>query len=415
MNKNKAIKLAIFSPNILPIPAVDGGAVEELITYIVKENEKHHNYDIDLYTVDNANKLSKCNYKYTNLIRMRYVPDVKRKKFIKFYNKFLIRLPNGRVKSDFSQMITSKFKKNYYDAVLVEDNREVFNSLVSKVRKERLYFHIHDDIYIYGNKLNAVQKLLHPDQSHMIKGIIKSSTKIITASHYLENRFQKLGALNTENLYNAAIKKDLNCLSPLLRNKIRSKYKIPKNTVVFAFIGRFANDKGLDRLLKSLKLLDENLNFKCLIVGKNWLNSTSENNYSDQLSQIYDSMSDKLKQKIIFTGYIDHLNISNIYSISDCVVVPSRNEAFGIVALEAMIMGIPVLASSVGGLPEVIGRSSILVKNDKYFVTRLSKAMGKIYYDSNLRKEISSLEIRQSQKFPTTEEQYFENFCRIVK
>ena len=73
------------------------------------------------------------------------------------------------------------------------------------------------------------------------------------------------------------------------------KHKIPKNTVVFAFIGRFANDKGLDRLLKSLKLLDENLNFKCLIVGKNWLNSTSENNYSDQLSQIYDSMSDKLK------------------------------------------------------------------------------------------------------------------------
>ena len=41
------MKLAIFSPNIFPIPAVSGGAVEELVTYIIEENEVHHKYDID--------------------------------------------------------------------------------------------------------------------------------------------------------------------------------------------------------------------------------------------------------------------------------------------------------------------------------------------------------------------------------
>lgn len=203
--------------------------------------------------------------------------------------------------------------------------------------------------------------------------------------------------------------------SPALKDKLRSKFNIKKNDVVFTFIGRFASDKGLDRLLKSLKLLDSNLNFKCLVVGKNWLDSESENDYSKQLNQIYDSMSEELKHKIVFTGYIEHSDINNIYSISDCVIVPSRNEAFGVVVLEAMVMGVPVLASNAGGLPEVIGNSSILIENNQNFVEELSKIMTKIYFDPNLRKKISSLEIKQTKKFPTTKKQYFKNFCHIVK
>ena len=229
------MKLAIFSPNILPVPAIDGGAVEELTTYIIEENEKYHNYDIDLYTIDNDDKLKTYNYKYTNLIRMQYIPNYKKEKFISFCNKFLIRLPNGRIKSNFSQVITSKYKRNYYDAVLVEDNRQIFNSIVSKIKNERLYFHIHDDIYISDNELNKIQKLLH----RMIEGIIKSSTKIITASHYLEKRFKRFNASNVTTLYNVAIKKDLSLLSPMAKDNFRAKYKISKKRYSIYFYWSF--------------------------------------------------------------------------------------------------------------------------------------------------------------------------------
>lgn len=105
------LKLAIFSPNILPVPALDGGAVEELTTYIIEENEKKHVYDIDLYTIDNDNRLSNFKYKYTNIIRIKYKTNKTIEKLIRIYNKLLIRMPNGRIISEFSEQLTKNYKK----------------------------------------------------------------------------------------------------------------------------------------------------------------------------------------------------------------------------------------------------------------------------------------------------------------
>ena len=63
------MKLAIISPGFVPVPAVKGGAVEQLIEYIVTANELYHKYDIDLYTVDDP-LLNNFTYKYTNLIKV---------------------------------------------------------------------------------------------------------------------------------------------------------------------------------------------------------------------------------------------------------------------------------------------------------------------------------------------------------
>ena len=46
------MKLAILTPGFMPVPAVKGGAVEQLIEDIIVANESSHKYDIDLYTID---------------------------------------------------------------------------------------------------------------------------------------------------------------------------------------------------------------------------------------------------------------------------------------------------------------------------------------------------------------------------
>ena len=74
------MKLAISAPNVLPVPALDGGAVEELTTYIIEENEQKHLYDIDLYTIDNCNRLSNFKFK----VDCKINPNAVRTKKISF-------------------------------------------------------------------------------------------------------------------------------------------------------------------------------------------------------------------------------------------------------------------------------------------------------------------------------------------
>ena len=69
------LRLAIISPGFVPVPAVKGGAIEQLIEYFIDGNELEHKYDIDLYTV-NDKLLDNKKYKYTNLIKI----DNKQKK-----------------------------------------------------------------------------------------------------------------------------------------------------------------------------------------------------------------------------------------------------------------------------------------------------------------------------------------------
>lgn len=410
------MKLAIFAPNVLPVPAIEGGAVEELTTYIIEENEQKHNYDIDLYTIDNGDQLTDLVYNYTNIIRIKYKKNYLKEKVINKLNGFLIRMPNGRVISDFSECLTHEFKKDYYDAVVVEDNRQVFNSIARKINREKLIFHVHDDIYPPSDDLNKMQLLVHPKEYNMVKGIIRSADKIITVSHYLEKRFRKFGAKNTVTLYNGILKDNLVSTSLKNQNLLKNKLGISREEIVFTFIGRFTSDKGIDKLLSALKLLKDCPNLKCLIVGKNWLHSNVENEYSIKLQKIVASMSDDMKSKIVFTGYVDHQNINEIYSISDCVVIPSQyEEAFGVVALEAIAMGIPVIASNSGGLPEVLDRAAIIVNRGNNFVPELAKKIKQIYSSPKLRRQLKEKGKKRSENFPQTREEYFNNFSKIVK
>lgn len=410
------MRLAIFSPSVLPVPAVDGGAVEELITYIIEENELQHKYDIDIYTVDNDDKLKNFKYKHTNIISIKYQKNVVKEKFYAQLNKVLIRLPKGRIVSNFSEELVKKYKQNYYDAVLIEDNRYVFNAIIPKLNHEKIFFHIHDDVILPSDDVHGISRILHPAEYNMIRGIIKSSDKIITVSDFLKHRFEKCDADNAVTLYNGIEGSQLHNITEEKKRQLMRQLSISDKDFVITFIGRFTNDKGLDKLLSALKLLADHKSLKCLIVGKNWLHSPTENAYQKKLHNIIKSMPKSVKNRIIFTGYVNHSDINKIYSLSNCVIIPSQvEEAFGVVALEAMTMGVPVIASNSGGLPEVLGNNAIIVNRGKNFISDLAEAIKVLYSNPELIKKISVREKARSRQFPQSKIEYFDNFCKIVK
>lgn len=213
--------------------------------------------------------------------------------------------------------------------------------------------------------------------------------------------------------YNGIIKSHFVDITQDKKQIFRQKFGLGKNDIVYIFIGRMCSDKGIDKMLLSMRNIDKKDKIHFLIVGNNFFGTNTEDKYINKLKMLANSF----KDRIHFTGYIPNNELYKIYSISDCVVIPAQyEEVFGVVALEAMTMGLPVIASVSGGLPEVLSDScAIFIKRDNEFVLNLKKAILKLAFDKNLRLKLGVKGKERSQKFPQTAEQYFCLINKIIK
>ncbi|TMI56887.1 glycosyltransferase family 4 protein [Candidatus Bathyarchaeota archaeon] len=143
------------------------------------------------------------------------------------------------------------------------------------------------------------------------------------------------------------------------------------------FVGRLDPDqKGLTTLFQALALLPSDLPLGVRLIGEDW-----------GATEILRSLAERLgiRDKVAFVGRVDRGVLVNEYRDADFLVLPSLFEPFGIVLLEAMATGLPVVASRVGGIPEIVeqGRTGILVEPGN--ARALADALTEICHDENLR------------------------------
>lgn len=123
------------------------------------------------------------------------------------------------------------------------------------------------------------------------------------------------------------------------------------------FVGRISPNKGLEYLLEAVALLGRNdviLN----VVG----DPAEDPGYCQHLLEIVSRR--KLEQQVVFHGFVgDKTRLRAFYQTADVFVLPSITEGFGIVLLEAMSMGLPVVATNVEAIPELVkdGETGVLV------------------------------------------------------
>ena len=123
----------------------------------------------------------------------------------------------------------------------------------------------------------------------------------------------------------------------------RGKFALPEEKIVL-FVGRLVYEKGIHVLINAVPKVLEKVNAKFIIVGSGYM--------KEQLLNIVRSMG--LEHKVLFEGFVDEQSLLKLQKCADVSVVPSLFEPFGIVALEGMAAGRPVLATPVGGLPEFL-------------------------------------------------------------
>lgn len=171
--------------------------------------------------------------------------------------------------------------------------------------------------------------------------------------------------------------------------KIKDKIIALKNSGVkiVGTISRLEPVKGIEYLVRAFSLLLKDLDQKVflLIVGDG-----SERKKLQELAE-------KIlgKENFLFTGWI--YPPDDFYPLFDVFCVPSLNEAWGVTIIEAGKFGIPIVASSVGGIPYFAGGYVLLVppKNEQ----NLEEAIKKILMDEKLRKSLSEKSFELSQKY----------------
>ena len=146
-----------------------------------------------------------------------------------------------------------------------------------------------------------------------------------------------------EKIYSGLDKNSVVKLSDNKKNDLRKKLDINPGDFVIGSVGNFVPHKDFETLIKAFKLVyDEKKNVKLLLVGNGELLNDMKK-LSEELN---------ISGSVIFTGYAD--NVGELMNIMDLYAATSQEEGLNTSVIEAMMHGLPVVATKAGGLPELV-------------------------------------------------------------
>jgi glycosyltransferase involved in cell wall biosynthesis len=161
---------------------------------------------------------------------------------------------------------------------------------------------------------------------------------------------------------------------PQLRQESRRRLKVSSDECLLLATGNLTEVKGHGYLISAVhELISHGMKVKCCIAGQGELESALKK----QIEKL------RLNDKVTLLGYRN--DIPALLSATDIFCMPSLNEAFGFSIVEAMAAGLPIIASAVGGIPEVVsdGQDGMLVPAGD--VEALAAAIEKLWHQRDLR------------------------------
>lgn len=218
---------------------------------------------------------------------------------------------------------------------------------------------------------------------------VKHADRLIAVSNWTKTQLiKRLGAdpkkifVIHEGVSNRIIKAKTSQFKPEYRRQIRHKYNLPQDYILF--VGTIQPRKNLVRLIKAFS----SITFpECdlVIAGKpGWM-------YEPIVAEA------KKNRRVHLIGRVADADLAAVYKLAKLFVWPSLMEGFGLPILEAMTLGIPVIASDRGALPEVAGDAALLV--DPTRTADLTKAIKLCLENEDLRQGLIEKGFRRAAKF----------------
>ncbi|KAM3102022.1 glycosyltransferase family 4 protein [Phormidesmis sp. 146-12] len=183
---------------------------------------------------------------------------------------------------------------------------------------------------------------------------------------------------------------DIENFQAIPRSEARSQLGFKPDQQIALYVGRFDPRKGIETLVRACAQLQENPNLHLVIVGGSDP-TQSDGQERRRIETIVEGLG--LSEQTTFVGRVGHDRLPLYYTAADVCVIPSHYEPFGLVAIEAMACGTPVVASAVGGLkfsivPEETGLL-VPAQNVEAFADAIRRIHSDELWAKKLRKQAS--------------------------
>lgn len=231
--------------------------------------------------------------------------------------------------------------------------------LAMRASKKHDIPHIHHYHTLFTEYRHYLPKIIRPSRrmaERISAAFCNRCQAIITPSRQMKAKLEKYGV--NKPIFTLPFGVDISEFEKEIKWNIREELHLADKEALLLHSGRLAKEKNLKFLLRAFKeMLKQRGQMRLVLTGGGPEREELEN-YAAELG---------IKDKVIFTGYVDWEKLIDLYKVADLFIFASKTETQGIVLVEAMAAGTPVVAISEMGVLEIVkdGETGILAKEDE--------------------------------------------------
>ncbi len=274
-------------------------------------------------------------------------------------------------------------RNHHIDIIHAHLHKPILGALLATYfRNVRVVVHEHGPIFRPGIQYNAYRRLL--------RRLKHRASWFIATSHATARQLEKVANVDPQQIeviYNAV---DLETFKPnaAARNRFRREYHFTDDDMVLGYAGRLHEVKGVDLLIEAMAiLLKQSPRYRLLLLGHGPDQPTLEKRVQ-QLG---------IQQHVQFLGF--RRDVAEFMNAFDIGVVPSRQEPFGIVALEFMRAKVPLVCSDADGLAEFVRHEENALVPSPNTPENIAACIERLALDPDLAGKISEAAYRGTETF----------------
>ena len=183
-----------------------------------------------------------------------------------------------------------------------------------------------------------------------------------------------------------------------------------ENDFIIVYSGRINNEKGISELIDALLNLRNYPQIKLMVLGSSFFDNAK---IEDEFISSLKNKAKEIEDKIVFTGFIPYNQVPDYLQLANIAVLPSMwEEPFGLTIVEAMAMGLPLITTRSGGIPEICEGTAIIVERDN-IVNNLVTSILDLYKHSEKRNEMAAASLKRAKLFD--KETYAKNIFAAIE